>query len=209
MSWFSRLTLACSQEIVALTVMICWVLWTNRNNKEWRNKGWSVGHILHIVGKMMNQWQEAHHLKGMHSGNPQLPDPYPTTWQKPMVGWYKMNVDAAVDPNKSLIGCGSILRDAEGNFISARVALIQIRLSSNEAEAMSMREALSWLKHMQLPRVIVEMDSQMVNKALKCTSLYASPFAMLIADCQKLVSSMVNLKLSFVKRSARIRLLTL
>ena len=24
MSWFSRLTLACSQEIVALTVMICW-----------------------------------------------------------------------------------------------------------------------------------------------------------------------------------------
>ena len=55
---------------------------------------------------------------------------------------------------------------------------------------------------MQLPRVIVEMDSQMVYKALKSTSLYASPFAMLIADCQKLVSNMVNLKLYFVKRSA-------
>ena len=55
---------------------------------------------------------------------------------------------------------------------------------------------------MQLPRVIVEMDSQMVYKALKSISLYASPFAMLIVDCQKLVSSMVNLKLSFVKRSA-------
>ena len=65
-----------------------------------------------------------------------------------------------------------------------------------------MREALSWLKHMQLPRVIVEMDSQMVYKALKSTSLYASHFAMLIADCQKLVSSMINLKLYFVKRSA-------
>ena len=84
------------------------VLWTNRNNKVWRNKGWSAGHILHIAGKMMNQWQEAHHLKAMHNGNPQLPDPYPTTWKKPMVGWYKMNVDAAVDPNKSLTGCGSI-----------------------------------------------------------------------------------------------------
>ena len=64
-----------------------------------------------------------------------------------------------------------------------------------------MREALSWLNRMQLPWVIVEMDSQMVYKALKSTSLYASPFAMLIVDCQKLVSSMVNLKLSFVKRS--------
>ena len=85
-----------------------------------------------------------------------------------------MNVDAAVDPNKSFIGCGSILCDVEGNFISARVALIQISLLPNEAEAMSMREALSWLKHMQLPRVIVEMDSQMVYKALKSTSLYAS-----------------------------------
>ena len=111
-----------------------------------------------------------------------------------------MNVDVVVDPNKSLIGCGSILRDAKGNFISAHVAPIQISLPSNEAKAMSMREALSWLKHMQLPRVIIEMDSQMVYKALKSTSLYASPFAMLIADCQKLVSSMVNLKLSFVKR---------
>ena len=54
---------------------------------------------------------------------------------------------------------------------------------------------------MQLPQVIVEMDSQVVYKALKSTSLYASRFAMLIADCQKLVSSMVNLKFSFVKRS--------
>ena len=54
---------------------------------------------------------------------------------------------------------------------------------------------------MQLPRVIVEMDSQVVYKALKSTSLYTSLFAMLIADCQKLVLSMVNLKLSFVKRS--------
>ena len=105
---------------MALTVMICWVIWTNRNNKVWRNKGWSAGHILHIVDKMMNQWQETHNLKGMHSGNPQLPDPYPTTWQKPMVGWYKMNVDAAVDQKKFLTRCGSILRDAEGNFISAR-----------------------------------------------------------------------------------------
>ena len=96
----------------------------------------------------MNQWQEAHHLKGLHSGNPQQPDPYPTIWQKPMVGWYKMNVDGAVDPNRSLTGCGSILRDAEGNFISARAAPIQISILSNEAEAMSMREALSWLKHM-------------------------------------------------------------
>ena len=170
MSWFSRLTLACSQEIVALTVMICWVLWTNRNNKVWRNKSWSAGHILHIAGNMMNQWQEAHHLKGLHSGNPQQPDPYPTTWQKPMVGWYKMNVDAAVDPNRSLTGCGSILRDAEGHFISARAAPVQISLPPNEAEAMSMREALSWLKHMHLPQVIVEMDSQVVYKALKSTS---------------------------------------
>ena len=55
---------------------------------------------------------------------------------------------------------------------------------------------------MQLPQVIVEMDSQVVYKALKSTSLYASPFAMLIADYQKLVLSMVNLKVSFVKRSA-------
>ena len=44
----------------------------------------------------------------------------------------------------------------------------------------------------------------LVYKALKSTSLYASPFAMLIANCQKLVSSIVNLKLSFVKRSTNL-----
>ena len=47
-----------------------------------------------------------------------------------------MNVDAAVDPNRSLTGCGSILCDAEGYFISARAAPIQISLPPNEEEAM-------------------------------------------------------------------------
>ena len=48
--------------------------------------------------------------------------------------------------------------------------------------------------------MIVERDSQLVFNALKNTSLVTSFFAMLITDCQLLVSSIAFLSFSFVKR---------
>ena len=48
---------------------------------------------------------------------------------------------------------------------------------------------------------MTDLDGNQFSEPTNVDQLIASPFAMFIADCQKLVLSMINLKLYFVKRS--------
>ena len=79
---------------------------------------------------------------------------------------------------------------------------IPLNLAPKEAEIMGVREALSWLQQMQMTKVLVEMDSQVVFNALNRTSTASSPFAMLVKDCQNLANSMPNIIFTFAKRFA-------
>ena len=77
--------------------------------------------------------------------------------------WLKLNVDATVFSKLRSIGIGCALRNSIGEFILAMIVHIH---------------------QMQMTKVLVEMDSQVVLNALNRTSPFASsPFAMLIKDC--------------------------
>ena len=121
---------------------------------------------------------------------------------KPSNEWLKLNVDAAIFSELRSIGIGCVLRNSIGEFISAMVVPIPLNLAPKEAEIMGVREALSWLKQMQMTKVLVEMDSHVVFNALNRTSPASFPFAMLVKDCQNLVNSMSNIIFTFAKRSA-------
>lgn len=41
-------------------------------------------------------------------------------WQKPDVGWVKVNSDAAVIPATCHIGTSAVIRDEDGRFLHAR-----------------------------------------------------------------------------------------
>ena len=83
---------------------------------------------------------------------------------------------------------------------------IPLNLAPKEAKVIKVREALSWLKHIQMTKVLVEMDSQVVFNALNRPSLTSSPFTMLVKDCQGLAKSMSNIIFTFAKRFAMLTL---
>ena len=60
-----------------------------------------------------------------------------------MVGWHKLNVGLA----------SRVLRDPAGDFIAARAVPISLYLHPWEAKAMSLWEALSWLKQLNIYHV--------------------------------------------------------
>ena len=60
-----------------------------------------------------------------------------------MVGWHKLNVRLA----------SRVLRDSAGDFIAARAVPISLYLHPWEAKAVSLREALSWLKQLNIYHV--------------------------------------------------------
>lgn len=70
------------------------------------------------------------------------------------------------------------------------------------AEGMGLREALSWIKMKQMSNVIVEMDAQIIVKAMHNYASSASYLGLVIDDCKDISRSITNLCVVFVKRSA-------
>ena len=122
-------------------------------------------------------------------------------WNKPCVGWYKCNVDAAIFSLRSMISYGAVIRSAGGDFIAAKSDILHGRFEAHEAEAIGVREALSWLKKFAFQSVVLEMDSLQVFNALHDKFVYPNGFGTIIADCRALAQSLGEVTFSFVRRS--------
>ena len=74
--------------------------------------------------------------------------------------------------------------------MAARGTPISLTLPRREAKAMSLWEALSWIKSLCLSQVEVEIDAKVLFDALNVRPSALSPFEMLIAGCLMSVSTM-------------------
>lgn len=106
-------------------------------------------------------------------------------WTKPPMGWVKVNVDAAVFQDGS-IGVGSVVRDMYGQFLSARCRRVNVAWQAREAEAIGLKEALSWVKTMNITHCIFETDSKTLAAACNGKPGEAY-FGIIIQDCIRLM----------------------
>ncbi|KAH9717145.1 putative reverse transcriptase/RNA-dependent DNA polymerase [Citrus sinensis] len=86
----------------------------------------------------------------------------------------------------------------------ARCVGVAGNFGAREAEALGIREALSWMKELQFSCVIIEMDCLQVFRAL--VEKFSSPngFGLIIEDCRALVKFIGEVQFSFVRRSAHL-----
>lgn len=75
-------------------------------------------------------------------------------WQCPELGVFKVNVDASVFPNAQTFTVGMVMRDHLCTFIAGKTRCFPSVDSVFEAEAVGIREALSWIKEHQLNNVV-------------------------------------------------------
>ena len=86
-------------------------------------------------------------------------------WQNPASGWLKCNIDAAVFNFDQCTGYGFIIRDENAFLVGAKNGMTQGLLDFLIAEAISFREALSWIKTLGLNRVVFESDALLLVQA--------------------------------------------
>lgn len=68
------------------------------------------------------------------------------TWGKPSEGWVKVNLDAALFEDIYCIVLGNVVRHAAGKFLMDKSSKHEGLVPPREAEALGLKEALSWLK---------------------------------------------------------------
>ena len=87
-------------------------------------------------------------------------------WKKPAAGVYKLNVDAAYDPNTGKGATGAIIRDAGGNFIAACCDFNDVAIDVASMEASALIAGLMLAEQYGGHSWMVESDSMDIVEAI-------------------------------------------
>ena len=60
------------------------------------------------------------------------------------------------------VGVGCVIRDEEGNFLRGRSAVVRGRFQPREAEAMGLKESLTWTKEQRSTKCLFECDVKLL-----------------------------------------------
>jgi ribonuclease HI len=190
-------------EKARMFAMVAWVLWNNRNNKVWnevaepaRNLGFKAKHMWEEWYTVFKQQQQGRISLAGHQ--------HATTWEKPIQGWYKCNVDAGFHKELNKTSTGWCLRDHMGRFIRAETTWLEGNCSIMEGESIALLEALHAMEQQGLTHVIIESDSKSVVDAISHLRGGNSEFSIFISHINNVLSCNPNFVVKFIKRQANI-----
>ncbi|XP_074360145.1 uncharacterized protein LOC141700235 [Apium graveolens] len=187
-----------TREQCVLTAMIGWSIWNRRNKWVWERVNGSAFGVLAAAQNLLHDWKEAQ-VANMSNENCNL-DQSLKKWRKPPDGWVTINCDASGVLNGG-IGIGCVIRDSHGNFIEARCCKIQGHWQIREAEAISLKEAVSWVRLLGFQYCRFETDSQVLVWAIKGQS-GESYFHTIVSQCVNELKHIDQVLVDFVYRSA-------
>ncbi|XP_074352643.1 uncharacterized protein LOC141691787 [Apium graveolens] len=104
--------------------------------------------------------------------------------------WDKINMSAfgvhatmsLLDDWRKCIGLGAVIRDDQGNFLRAKSIRIGSLMQPLEAEALSLKEAMSWVKNLAFKKCVFETDGKQLMDACKGVQ-GNSYFYAIVTDC--------------------------
>ncbi|XP_017239320.1 uncharacterized protein LOC108212100 [Daucus carota subsp. sativus] len=187
-----------SKEQGLLIGLLCWCLWFRRNKWVWERNNMSTFGIKSLAVNMLTDWRKALEQGERRTGGVQVQQ---RQWSKPPAGWLKVNIDASCRQGNEWIGAGCVVRDEEGRFVRARTTVVRGRAYAREAEALSLKEALSWMKTWRHNKCIFESDSKVLIDAIRAGQ-GKSIFDTHVEDCRELLKHFEDVLVVFVNRSA-------
>ena len=167
----------------------------------WKGKIARVNTVCHLAQSTLSQWSRAQDKFEIPTAAFLTNDDGAEKWSKPAFGVLKINVDAALFSEASTYSFVCVARDDQGHFIEATTCCRQGVVSPELAEAMGVREALSWIKKKAWSQVVIETDCLTVVQALRSSVSMDSYFGGIISECKNLLKD-ERISILFVKRSA-------
>ncbi|XP_031127561.1 uncharacterized protein LOC116029654 [Ipomoea triloba] len=157
-TWIAEVWEWLPKNVIVKVILVCWAVWGNMNNTVFNQQS--------IDPKTLMDWVLAYYadwVKVRNATNISNIDSNASTglrhWQPPLHDFWKINVDVAMDYVNYRMGFGWVVRGGEGEVVGVGWRLVRGVFSVREAEAVGVREVLSWVKGKGWERVIVETDA--------------------------------------------------
>ena len=106
-------------------------------------------------------------------------------WVRPKNSAVKVTVDAAIFAESSSYGIGMLARNDKGEVICGRSESYPSNVRADFAEAMAVKEALSWCKLNKWHEIVLESNCLSVVQALRCSIAMRSPFIILLGSVER------------------------
>ncbi|KAL8125037.1 hypothetical protein AgCh_012638 [Apium graveolens] len=196
---FKRLFNSGPKEQHVHLALLCWSLWNRPNKWVWDRVAASVFGTTSAAFSLLASWKEAQ-LERVRSSTATVGHNI-QRWQAPDQHWVKINIDAATFMELGTVGIGGVIRDERGSFVRAMCKQIRGNWTPREAEAISLKEALSWVKQYGFRRCVFETDSKLLADAVNGDT-GRSYFHSIVGDCVALFKHFENVLVRFVPRSA-------
>ncbi|KAL5754890.1 hypothetical protein ACOSP7_023110 [Xanthoceras sorbifolium] len=148
--------------------MILWGVWSDRNvvchSKSPRLSADLVSWSL----SLLREFQGTQKVFGSPLQPPRQPCSAP--WSPPPAGSLKLNTDAAVKSDFSVMGSGAVVRDSQGKVVAASAKPLLGFFSAELGELLALREGLLLAKELNLIIEWVELDA--VNVVARVSSSF-------------------------------------
>ena len=95
-----------------------------------------------------------------------------------------------------------VARDADGTVVAARTRCFSGKVAAEFAEALAIKEAMSWIKEHGWQEVLLESDCLAVVQAIRSKVKIRSSFGLEVEECRREIRLSNILSLLFIKQSA-------
>ncbi|XP_074324391.1 uncharacterized protein LOC141661307 [Apium graveolens] len=202
MNWVQMIFDSENKSKCAEVVMVCWTIWRARNDLVWNQKYTRINKIVAEAMQHLTQWNIAQSRVTLPSLQPIGEGDGVVVWVRPSTNVVKVSVDAAIFEDQNAFGFGLIARGSDGALITAKSVLHTHLVSPDLADALTIKEALSWIDRMQWPQTILESDCLVAVQAIRSNTPMRSYFGGIIEECRSMLKRLHKVSLFFVKRSA-------
>lgn len=182
---------------------IIWEIWCSRNRARFQNLNMSAKHIVNRsllairaicvsfnFQKIPQPWLNVLRQDSTALSSPEIRSPTVVRWIHPPKGRLKLNVDGAFKPTSGQAGGGGIIRDHEGNCVTAFAQAYHGLYSSIAAEALALRDGISICRSKGISEFHIETDSynlyQIVTEQSPCPWDLVCIIQDIAAKCQNL-----------------------
>ena len=178
--------------------IICgaWALWTGRNTRGHGRKSWEPGATARFVSKLLED------LASLKLAPVMRPVPAEAKWEKPSLGWFKINTDAGFDQESNSGSAGVVIRNEASLVAGGSARWLENVPDALTAEAMAAREGLELVVELGLDRVILEVDCQELSKLLLSEYSISSCIGGLCFDIIELGKMFSEFCIRWVRRDA-------
>lgn len=186
----------------AKIITLCWSIWRARNDLVWKGKRGPVMRIVAKAWEFLSQWVNAQSRSIVAPITHTAAGDGAVSWVKPQTDEVKITVDATIFANRGASGMGLIARNHNGQLLLAKTKIEAEHMNPTFAEAIAIKEALSWAKEMKWHTVTVESDCQVVVQLIRSSVPMRSRLGKVVEDCRDLLRIYNNFQLYFIKQSA-------